>query len=543
MNDELRGQVRDWIAADPDPVTRAELENLLATDDAEVARRFAHPLSFGTAGLRGPEEAGPAGMNRLTVRRATQGVLAWLEAQGRDLSRGVVVGRDARMGSESFHDEVVSVLRTAGATVFDWPTPLPTPLVPFAVRELHAVAGVMITASHNPPRDNGYKLYDADGSQINAPHDAVVEATMRAAGPLTIAATPGEVRTLGDDLLSRYTDELVARFRCDHGVTLAYTPLHGVGGALTTRLLEECGHRVIATPAQFEPDGRFPTVAFPNPEEQGALDLVCAAADAAGADLILANDPDADRLGVAVRDSGKWRILRGDEIGWLLGAAALESARPGDVVATSLVSSTLLATMAEAAGVPCVITPTGFKWIGRAGAPARLCFGYEEALGYAVDSRVGDKDGVSAALAMAHLAAQLAGEGRTLLDRLDEIAERYGVVGVENVTIRLEGHDALTRIAATMAALRDAPPTSLGGRAVVGPVDLRQGWRDVAPLDGVLWPLEGGGRVLVRPSGTEPKVKAYLEVIDGGDGTLAERRRRVEAAGAAVAADVRALLG
>lgn len=543
MTDLLPQRVADWIAADPDPTTRDALAQRWAQSPDEVAALFERPLRFGTAGLRGPEEAGPAGMNRLTVRRATQGVVAWLRAEGRDLTRGVVVGRDARRGSESFNDEVVAVLLGEGVSVFEWESPLPTPLVPFAVRELGAVAGVMITASHNPPRDNGYKLYDDDGSQINAPADRVVEDAMAAAGPTTLGHRGDDRHAyLGADMLARYREPLVARYRVAHGVALAYTPLHGVGGAVTTHLLEACGHRVVTTPSQMTPDGNFPTVTFPNPEEDGALDAVLAAADAAGVDLALANDPDADRLGVAVRDGQSWRVLRGDEIGWLLGAAALDAAAPGDRVATSLVSSTLLTTMAAAHNVACVTTPTGFKWIGRAAAPHRLCFGYEEALGYAVDPRVGDKDGVSAALAVAHLAATLAAQGMTLVDQLDALAARYGVVAVDNVTIRFTGDDPVADIAATMRRLLATPPTHLGPVAVVNPVDLRQGWGTVPPLDGVLWPLAGGGRVIVRPSGTEPKVKAYLEVGDTQPGDVAERRQRCAVTLTAVAAAVRELL-
>ena len=518
---ELIERVTAWIAGDPDETDRETLE-LLVRDGLidELERRFAAPLTFGTAGLRGPVMAGPAGMNRYTVRRATQGVAAWLLGGPVDAARGVVVGRDARRGSEAFNDEVVAVLLGAGIPVYEMPGPLPTPLVAYAVRALSAAAGVMITASHNPPEDNGYKLYDASGSQIIAPDDETVER-------LAAAATTPELGSRGDpryhhvpaELLAEYQRHAVARFapRGGSDLGIVYTPLHGVGGATMTAMLAAAGYRdVHVVRDQFEPDGRFPTLAFPNPEEPGALDLAIARANEVGADLVLANDPDADRLGVAVCGAEGWRVLRGDEIGWLLASDLLPGAGEDDVVATTIVSSSMLAAMAKDAGVDCVTTLTGFKWIARAGGDRTLAFGYEEALGFAVDSRVADKDGMTAALALARLADELAGHGETLLTRLDEIETRYGVHAVDQLAVRVDGPDGPEHIAAMVDRLRDDPPRLLGGEPVGEVVDLATGWRGLAPTPGIVL-LAPPARVVVRPSGTEAKLKAYLEVVVGPD--------------------------
>lgn len=521
MNDELLERVTAWIAGDPDETDRETLE-LLVRDDAveELERRFAAPLSFGTAGLRGPVMAGPAGMNRASVRRATQGVAGWLRSATVDPARGVVVGRDARRGSEAFNDEVVAVLLGAGIPVYEMPGPLPTPLLAYAVRALSAAAGVMITASHNPPEDNGYKLYDASGSQIIPPDDEIVERLAGAATTPELGARDDpRYHRVPESLLDEYRRHAVARFAPPgpSDLKIVYTPLHGVGGATMTALLAQAGYRAVHVVAeQFEPDGRFPTLPFPNPEEPGALDLAIAHADEVGADLVLANDPDADRLGAAVRDGERWRVLRGDEIGWLLASALLPAMGPHDVVATTIVSSSLLEAMASDAGVDCVTTLTGFKWIARAAGNRTLAFGYEEALGFAVDDRVADKDGMTAALALARLADELARRGQSLLDRLDEIESRYGVHAVDQLALRVDGPGGRERIAAMVAALANDPPRHLADEPVVEVVDLAAGWRGLAPTEGVVL-LARAARVVVRPSGTEAKVKAYLEVVAGPD--------------------------
>ena len=528
-SDALDDELAAWLAgADDDE--RAELTALAATDRTELARRFAEPLRFGTAGLRGPEEAGPAGMNRRTVARATAAVAAWLAAGPADARRGVVVGRDARRGSEAFADEAVAVLLGAGVPVLEWPEPGPTPLVPYAVRALGAAAGIMITASHNPPADNGYKLYDASGTQIVPPDDERVEALMRRGGAVPRAPrAAGPHRYLGPEVLAAYRARILRRFAPAGGsdLRIVYTPLHGVGGATFVGLLAEAGFRDVAVVAeQFAPDPAFPTVPFPNPEEPGALDRALALAGARGADLVLANDPDADRLAVAVPDAGRWRALRGDEVGWLLGWALLaDASAPGAVVATSVVSSGLLAALAADAGIPCVTTLTGFKWIARAADPGELRFGYEEALGYAVDPAVRDKDGLSAGLALARLAEDLAREHCGLLDLLDDLEDRFGVHAGAQVARRDDAPGGRERLGAVVASLRAAPPDALGGIAVRAVVDLAAGAGGLPPTEGVVLEL-AGARVVVRPSGTEPKVKAYLEVVGepGSRATLGTRR-------------------
>ncbi len=518
MNDELLARVGAWMAMDPDDVDRATIEKLIEEgDEAKIRHCFDPPLTFGTAGLRGPEMAGPAGMNRCTVRRATQGVVAWLGELGIDPARGVVVGRDARHGSETFNDEVVAVLLGAGVRVYEMPRPLPTPMTAYALQVLGAAAGIMITASHNPPADNGYKLYGPDGSQIIAPNDAIVERYANGAGAAQLATRTSVLHHVVDEgILESYREHMVTRFGvATSDLILAYTPLHGVGGEFMAELFTRAGFTHVAlVEEQFRPNPEFPGLPFPNPEEAGVLDAGIARANASGATLLIANDPDADRLGAAVqRPQGSWRLLRGDEIGWLLGSVAVAHARDDDVVATTIVSSSMLEKMAARAGVHYATTLTGFKWITKAAPGRRLAFGYEEALGFAVDPCVADKDGISAALALSRLAHDLALRGLTLLDRLDELEARYGVHAGAQLSLRVappRGRDVLS---AVMARVRAAPPTSLGGVNVSEVIDLEAGWNGLAPTEGLIWRLGATGRVVVRPSGTEPKLKAYIEVV------------------------------
>jgi phosphomannomutase len=518
VNDALRDQVQSWIAGDPDIEDRETLHRLLASDDeAELHRRFDAPLTFGTAGLRGPVMAGPAGMNRYTVRRATQGVIAWLQELGVDPALGVVVGRDARNGSESFNNEVVAVLLGAGVKVFEMPGPLPTPLVAYCVKKLGAAAGIMVTASHNPPQDNGYKLYSSDGSQIIPPNDEIVERYANEATPPTLGERSStHHRWISQDVLDHYRSHFAERFGIEGGsdLPITYTPLHGVGGATMLDLFARAGYSHVATvAAQLQPDGAFPTLPFPNPEEPGALDLAMARADEVESDVVIANDPDADRLGAAVRDRNGWHVLRGDQIGWLLASAMLPTmVEPSDVVATTIVSSTMLRKMAADAGVRFAMTLTGFKWLARAAGDGVLRLGYEEALGFAVDPEVADKDGLSAALALAHLAHELRASDQTLMDRLDEIELRFGVHSIFQLSLRAEGPTGLRAIVDAVQSLRDCPPTTLGGLEVSVTFDLAHGYEGLGPTDGVLLQLGERGRVIVRPSGTEPKLKAYIEI-------------------------------
>lgn len=522
-DEELHAAVHAWIEADPDDHDRLELVSLLASNDTEeLRRRFSSPLHFGTAGLRGPLEAGPSGMNRLSVRRATQGVAAWLHELGPETAvRGVVVGRDARHGSEIFNREVVSVLLGAGIAVYEMPEPLPTPLVAFGVRELGASAGIMITASHNPPKDNGYKLYDANGAQIIPPVDSIVEGYASTALAPELGETSSPLHhQLDEAIVARYLERIVARFALSQAsdLSICYTPFHGVGGATMTSLLDAVGFtNVCRVEEQFVPDPDFPTLSFPNPEEPGAFDRALACAKRHDCELVLANDPDADRLGAAVRTrDGSYRVLRGDEIGWLLAQALLRwGVDVSSVFATSIVSSSLLGRMAAAANIPFAETLTGFKWIARAGweREGTLAFGYEEALGYAVDDAVADKDGMSAGVALARFADELRREGNSLLDELDRLESHFGVHAVDSLSLRVEGTFGHQTVARAIDALLHAAPHELGGIAVSKVNDLSLGYNGLPPTEGVVLQLGGSGRVTVRPSGTEPKVKIYGEIV------------------------------
>jgi phosphomannomutase len=514
LRPDLRDAATRWIADDPDPQTRTELQRVLAaamvgTPGAveDLRDRMAGMLRFGTAGLRGPVRAGPAGMNVAVVRRATAGLAAWLAGRG---ERGpVVVGRDARHGSEAFAAAAAEVLAGAGFPVLALPGPLPTPLLAFAVRELGAVAGVQITASHNPPADNGYKVYSADGAQIAPPADTEIEAAIRAAPAAVALPTggPGAVSTV--DVTEAYLDRVGRLPRgTARRLRVALTPLHGVGGATAVHALHRAGFtdvHVVATQAAPDPD--FPTVAFPNPEEPGALDAVLALAAEVGADLAIALDPDADRCALAVPCGSGWRMLTGDETGVLLGDHLLRSGAARGVayrdplVATTVVSSSMLRSLAGAHGARYAETLTGFKWIVR-GGPG-LVYGYEEALGYCVDpDAVRDKDGIAAAVLACDLAAGLKATGQGLTDRLDELAVAHGVHRTEGVSVRRDpaGRDAVVE------RLRSAPPS---------------GWSTERPAPDVLVLRRPGERLVIRPSGTEPKLKAYLEVVEpvaGGPG-------------------------
>jgi phosphomannomutase len=549
VNQELRDSVVAWIAGDPDGEDRATLQGLLDRDDeVELQRRFAGPLTFGTAGLRGPVMAGPAGMNRYTVRRATQGVIMWMLERGVDTNRGVVVGRDGRHGSEAFNNEVVHVLLGAGVKVYEMPGPLPTPLVAYCVKALGAEAGIMITASHNPPMDNGFKLYSSDGSQIVPPNDEIVEHYAHVASTPQLAERPSSYhRWISEDLFAQYRTHFTERFGVDEDdLPIVYTPLHGVGGATMMALFDGAGHKsVTAVAEQFVPDPAFPTLPFPNPEEPGALDLATATADRVGADLVIANDPDADRLGAAVRSPSGWHILRGDEIGWLLASTMLpDMTDDADVVATTIVSSTLLHLMAQEAGVGFAMTLTGFKWLARAAGEGTLRLGYEEALGFAVDPLVADKDGLSAALALSKLALELRREGKSLLDRLDEIEAHFGVHSIYQLSLRADGVEGLSAIRDAVQSMREKPPTQLGGIAVSEVFDLADGFEGLGPTDGLLLRLGTSGRVVVRPSGTEPKLKASIEITapPGGITRLAEHRSACALQVEAVTENLRELL-
>jgi len=505
-----------WAEEDPDIATRSELEQLVAEVQtgnggaaADLADRFAGRLEFGTAGLRGALGAGPNRMNRVVVLRAAAGLASYLKKNGAGAGDTVVVGFDARHNSDVFAEDTAAVMVGAGLNAVVLPRPLPTPVLAYAIRHLGCVAGVMVTASHNPPEDNGYKVYLGDGSQIVSPADAGISAEIDAVGALADVPRRDGWRRLGDEVLTSYVDAVAGLVEDGpRDLRIVYTPLHGVGGDTVETVLEQAGfaHPHVAT-AQRQPDPDFPTVAFPNPEEPGAMDLAMALAAEVRADVVLANDPDADRCAVAVPGSHGWRMLRGDEVGALLGDHLLRGGKQG-VFANSIVSSSLLGTLAKAYGQPHQETLTGFKWISRVEG---LAFGYEEALGYCVDpEQVRDKDGVSALLLLAELAAALKAEGRTLDDRLDEIAQQHGLYATDQLSVRVTD---LEQIGAAMQRLRSQPPTSLGGLAVEKLDDLAEGSDALPPTDGLRFRLADGARVIVRPSGTEPKIKCYLEVV------------------------------
>jgi phosphomannomutase len=415
------------------------------------------------------------------------------------------------------------------------------------VKALHAAAGIMITASHNPPEDNGYKLYASDGAQIVPPDDEIVErhAQRTSAAPLGDRSSPSH-SYVPETFLEEYRRHVVARFHApsDSELAITYTPLHGVGGATMMRLFADAGFSKVTTVTrQFEPDGSFPTLAFPNPEEPGALDLAIETASAATSTIIIANDPDADRLGAAVRDGSKWRVLRGDEIGWLLASSLINGIHDrGETVATTIVSSSLLEKMAQAHDVRCETTLTGFKWLARSAGEGVLGFAYEEALGFAVDANVADKDGMSAALALVTLANELASSGSSLLERLDEIESTYGVHATTQLAIRAEGPEGLAQLHQKVWDVTDHPPTTLGDIEVTESNDLSVGFRGLSSTDAVWLGLGELGRVVVRPSGTEAKVKAYLEVTPPREGTLGEQRTRSREITERVLASLRELL-
>ncbi len=517
-----------WIADDPDPDTRVELQRVLAaalTGDREAAAdltdRMAGTLRFGTAGLRGPVRAGPNGMNVAVVRRTTAGLAHWLRARGR-AGAPVVVGRDARRGSEAFAAAAAEVLAGAGFAVRTLPGPLPTPVLAFAVREIGAVAGVQITASHNPPADNGYKVYVDDGGQLAPPADTEIEAAIAAAPPavsIPVGPPHGIV-----DVREAYLDR-VARLPRGTARTLriALTPLHGVGGETAVLALARAGFTdVHVVTAQAVPDAAFPTVAFPNPEEPGVTDALLATAERVGADLAVALDPDADRCALGVPTPTGWRMLTGDETGALLGDHILRHGTGDRLVATTVVSSSMLRAIAAAYGARFAETLTGFKWIARAGAG--LVYGYEEALGYCVDpDAVRDKDGIAAAVLAADLAATLKAAGGGLPDRLDELATAHGVHATAGLPVRME------------PAARDAVVERLRARPPAG-------WAADRPAPDVLVLRRAGERAVIRPSGTEPKLKAYLQVVEPVSGDLPAARAAADARLHALRAEVEAMI-
>ncbi len=540
-----------WMAGDPEPETRAELERLIAAGDLrELRERMNGSLEFGTAGLRAVVGAGPMRMNRAVIIRTSRGLAEYLRSRGADArTLPVVVGYDGRLTSRQYAEDTIGVLLAAGIPVRFFDFPVPTPVVAYAARQLGAQSAVIVTASHNPPEYNGYKVYADNAIQIVSPVDQQVAARIEQVGaanqvPLVQHVFEGNAQGPGtataeripDSLIERYYAELDAlrpRTPGDRDLSIVYTPLHGVGFRFVEQALRRAGYlnfRVVR--AQAEPDGNFPTVRFPNPEEPGALDLAFEEARAAKADLVLANDPDADRLSVAVPTvTGRWQLLTGNQIGLLLADYVLQHApkSPTPLVLSSIVSSPMLYAIANEYGAKCDQTLTGFKWVWNAALDlesqggCRFVFGYEEALGYSVGHLVRDKDGVSAAVLFADIAAECKARNSSVLERLEALYRKHGLWVSLQKSVTLPGSDGVSKIKAAMQRIAEAPPERLGGRQVLGFVDYRRGAEQRPRYLGAAslfeLKLDGGSRVLVRPSGTEPKLKIYVDLrVDVAEG-------------------------
>lgn len=550
LDPSLRERAELWLDEDPDDASRVDLQALLeaaAAGDEDATREltdaFTGRLTFGTAGLRGPLGPGPNRMNSVVVARAAAGLASYLQSHG---GGSVVIGHDARRGSALFAEMSARVLTGAGFDVLRLPPHSPTPLLAFAIRHLGCSAGIMVTASHNPSRDNGYKVYLGDGMQIVPPADAEISARIAEAtalGPIDRIPLGGAGTSLDDTVLDAYVRATATLVDTQDpvDVRIAYTPLHGVGGATFLRVTSAAGLREpLVVASQATPDPTFGGMPFPNPEEPGVMDAVLALAESERCDLAIAHDPDADRCAIGVPTPSGWRLLTGDEVGWILGWwTTQQPARSPErrTLAESIVSGSLLKAIADDARVPYEQTLTGFKWIAR--VPG-LAFGYEEALGYCVNpDAVSDKDGISAGLVFADLVGRLARDGRTVLDVLDDLALRHGVHATGQVSVR---HASQDRIQAAMDRLRTSPPSTLGGRAVERIDDLERPTDGLPPTDGLRFTLDGGGRVIVRPSGTEAKIKSYIEVRVTVETDLTDARHRASLALTALADDLQALL-
>ena len=516
MDQSLVGEVQAWIADDPDPLTASQLQQWLDTDnEAELRTSFSGFLQFGTAGLRGPIRPGPSGMNRAVVGRTATGIVAYMRE--RNLT-SVVIGRDARYGSKDYTFETAEIMSGAGLRVFVLPRPLPTPVLAFATNELGCDVGIMVTASHNPPQDNGYKVYlggtvdgiEYRGSQIVSPTDVSIAQRIDAVKSLKNQPRGKEWEVLGEEIVEKYIDRTASLATKPGTLKIVYTAMHGVGTETLQRVFHKAGFpSPILVDAQCAPDPDFPTVAFPNPEEPGAIDLALETAKSFDADLVIANDPDADRCAAAVKDPlTGWRMLRGDELGAILGESIARKSN-GGIFANSIVSSSILKKIAAHHNLEFQETLTGFKWLAKI---KELTFGYEEALGYAVDAHtVNDKDGISAAITLAQIATDLAADGKTVLDLLNEIWARHGFHATEQISIRLSD---LSKVDVILGGLRSNPPLDIAGRAVTSIDDLAAPTDGLPPTDGLRIWLDGGVRIIIRPSGTEAKMKCYIEVIE-----------------------------
>ena len=515
MNPTLRAEVQAWIADDPDPKTAAQLQLLLdAEDETTLGKYFNGFLQFGTAGLRGPVGPGPSCMNRAVVGRTAAGIASYMKKRG---MTKVVIGRDARYGSEDYTIETAEIMSGAGMDVYVLPRPLPTPVLAFATAHLGCDIGIMVTASHNPPQDNGYKVYVgplADGinyasSQIISPTDGFIATDIDAVTSLKSLPRGSKWTELSEEVITEYVKRTSALAPRPGDLKIVYTAMHGVGTETIQRVFNHAGFAtLILVDEQCTPDPDFPTVAFPNPEEPGAIDLALKKARDFGADLVIANDPDADRCAAAINDPQVgWRMLRGDELGIVFGEWIARS-KPKGSFANSIVSSSALRKISSHYGIDFQEVLTGFKWIAKI---EDLAFGYEEAIGYAVDSdNVNDKDGISAAIFLAQIAMDLKRDGLTISDLLNQVWERHGFHGTEQISIRVTDMSAITNV---LTGLRANPPGEIAGRAVESIDDLATPSDGLPPTDGLRIWLAGGIRIIVRPSGTEAKMKCYIEVV------------------------------
>jgi phosphomannomutase len=546
---DLLARASAWLAQDPDPVTATELRDLISSAEAgdavaraDLADRFEARLTFGTAGLRGALGAGPNRMNRVLVSQAAYGFAQFLLQ--RETQPSVVIGYDGRVNSDVFARDSAEIFAGLGLRVILFDHVVPTPVTATSIRELGLSAGVMVTASHNPAADNGYKVYlggDDNGSQIVSPADTEIEALILRAAEIDVAEYPrsNDIEIASESLIDTFVDKTAAlSTRPATPIRFVYTAMHGVGWEVANRcfLAAGLGDAVVVS-EQIHPDGTFPTVAFPNPEEPGALDLAFETADRAGIEVIVANDPDADRLAIAIKENGDWRRLSGNEVGSLLGWRAAErhkgSGTPA-ALAASIVSTPALRAVAADYGIDYSDTLTGFKYVNRV---PNLIFGFEEALGYLVDpDKVRDKDGISAAVDFLSMAGELQERGLTIADHLGEFADRFGAFASTQISLRF---DNLSDIPVVSSEFRQSPPDSLGGRHITAVDDFTHGFENFAPSDLLRLTIEGGSRVIVRPSGTEPKLKIYIDaVVTDGD----NRRERVADVVSEIEADLRKFL-
>jgi phosphomannomutase len=526
ISSELRAEVQEWIALDPDPKTAWQLQEWLNTEnESELRAAFSGFLQFGTAGLRGPIGPGPSRMNRAVVSRAAAGIASYMQERG---LTSVVIGRDARYGSEDFTFESAAIFSGAGILVYVLPRPFPTPVLAYAVRDLQVDCGIMVTASHNPPQDNGYKVYlggvvdgiNYNASQIVSPADEQISTHIAQKNYELNRGTDWTI--LNDDVFDRYVARtaLVAPIRFE--VKAVYTAMHGVGTETVQKVFARANFdEPILVSSQTDPDPDFPTVAFPNPEEPGAIDLSLEVARNNSGDVVIANDPDADRCAAAINDHGSWRMLSGDELGSLFGNYLAHSSpeRFKDrCFANSIVSSSLLSKIAKKHGIEFHETLTGFKWLAKL---ENLGFGYEEAIGYSVDPQtVNDKDGVSAAIMLARIAGELKAEGSSIGEYLEKINAEYGFHKTVQISIRVADLSSIGRI---LNSIRQSQPTDIAGLKVLRFDDLLKPDGDLPPTDGLRFYLEKQVRVIIRPSGTEPKVKCYIEVV-ASSGSLEDRQ-------------------